>query len=178
MLNTILEYLIRGGNMEHNYYMKQALKEAAAAGKAGEVPVGAIVVLDNKIIGRGHNLIKSKTDPAGHAEIIAIRKAAKKNKSERLNGAILYATIEPCPMCAGVILLARIKTLVFGAKDLKTGACGSVHTVINDKRNNHQVEVIEGVMADDCGGLVSEFFKGRRLEKKALRPPIRQENKK
>jgi tRNA(adenine34) deaminase len=148
--------------MDHTYYMKEALKEAKKAYKKDEVPVGAVIVKDGKIIARGHNLIRTKKDPAAHAEIVAIRKACKKLKNERLNGVFLYVNIEPCPMCAGAILLARVKTLVYGAADIKTGACGSVFTVINDKKNNHQVEVIKGVLEKECGGIVSDFFKNKR----------------
>ncbi len=149
--------------MEHLKYMKEALKEAGKAYKKDEVPVGAVIVKDNKIIARGYNLIRTKNDPSAHAETVAIRKACKKLKNERLNGAFLYVNIEPCPMCAGAILLARVKTLVYGAADTKTGACGSVFTVINDKRNNHQVEVIKGVLEKECGGIVSNFFKNKRI---------------
>jgi tRNA(adenine34) deaminase len=148
--------------MDHAYYMKEALKEAAKAGKKDEVPVGAVIVKDNKIIARGHNLIRTKKDPSAHAEIVAIRKACKKLKNERLNGTTLYVNIEPCAMCSGAILLARIKTLVFGTADLKTGACGSVFSVINDKRNNHQVELISGVLKQACGEIVSNFFRDKR----------------
>ena len=148
--------------MEHTYYMKEALKEAGKAGKKDEVPVGCVIVKDGKVMARGHNLIKTKKDPSAHAEIVTIRKACKKLKNERLNGAILYVNIEPCPMCAGSILLARVKTLVYGAEDPKTGACGSVFSVINDKRNNHQVELITGVLKKECGEIVSSFFKNKR----------------
>jgi tRNA(adenine34) deaminase len=150
--------------MTHEHYMREAIKEAEKAGKKDEVPVGAIIVKDGKIITRGHNLIRTKDDPTAHAEIVAIRKACKRLENERLNGVILYVNIEPCPMCAGAILLARIKTLVYGANDPKTGACGSVFTVINDKRNNHQVEVIKGVLENECGNIVREFFKNKRVE--------------
>lgn len=159
--------------MNHEAYMKAAIKEAKTAFNNSEVPVGAVIVKDGVIISRGYNKIVGKKDPCGHAEILAIKKAAKKSGSERLNGAILYATIEPCSMCAGAIILARIKTLVYGADDLKTGACGSVHKIINDKRNNHQVEVVKGILKDECSGLISSFFKGRRLEKKVLRKQIK-----
>jgi len=150
--------------MDHFKYMKAALKEAEKAGKKDEVPVGCIIVRDGKIIARGYNLIRTKKDPSAHAEIIAIRKACKKLKNERLNGANLYVNIEPCPMCAGAILLARVKTLVYGAQDPKTGACGSVFGVINDERNNHQVELISGVLKKECGEIVTNFFKNKRIE--------------
>lgn len=142
--------------------MKQALKEAEKAGKKDEVPVGCVIVKDGKVIARGHNLIRTKKDPSAHAEIVAIRKACKKLKNERLNGVNLYVNIEPCPMCSGAILLARAKTLVYGADDPKTGACGSVFRVINDARNNHQVELIAGVLKKECGEIVSSFFKNKR----------------
>jgi tRNA(adenine34) deaminase len=152
--------------MDHEYYMRQALLEAEKAGKKNEVPAGAVIVMGGKIIARAHNNIINKSDPCGHAEVIAIRKAAKKTGNERLNGAILYATIEPCCMCAGAILLARIKTLVYGARELKTGACGSVHKVINDPRNNHSVGVVPGVLGDACGAVIKAFFKEKRKGKK------------
>jgi tRNA(adenine34) deaminase len=150
--------------MNHIKYMKEALKEANKAALKDEVPVGCVIVNDGKIIARGHNLIRTKKDPSAHAEIVAIRKACKKLKNERLNGVILYVNIEPCPMCAGAILLARVKTLVYGAEDLKTGACGSVFSVINDNRNNHQVELITGVLKKECGEIVSNFFKNKRVD--------------
>jgi tRNA(adenine34) deaminase len=151
--------------MGHEYYMRLALLEAVKAGKKDEVPVGAVIVMDGKIIARAHNNIINRNDPCGHAELIAIRKAAKKTGNERLNGAILYATIEPCCMCAGAILLARIKTLVYGARELKTGACGSVHEVINDPRNNHTVEVVADVLSAGCGAVIKEFFKKKRKKR-------------
>jgi len=142
--------------------MEEALKEAKKAYKKDEVPVGAVIVKDGKIIVRAHNLIKSRKNPAGHAEILAIRKAAKKLDSERLIGTSLYATIEPCAMCAGAIVLARIETLVFGANDLKTGACGSVFKIINNKKNNHKVKVIKGIMKEECEEIIRKFFKEKR----------------
>lgn len=145
--------------------MRLALLEAVKAGKKDEVPVGAVIVMDGKIIARAHNNIINRNDPCGHAELIAIRKAAKKTGNERLNGAILYATIEPCCMCAGAILLARIKTLVYGARELKTGACGSVHEIINDPRNNHTVEVVADVLSAGCGAVIKEFFKKKRKKR-------------
>jgi tRNA(adenine34) deaminase len=151
--------------MGHEYYMRLALLEAVKAGKKDEVPVGAVIVMDGKIIARAHNNIINRNDPCGHAELIAIRKAAKKTGNERLNGAILYATIEPCCMCAGAILLARIKTLVYGARELKTGACGSVHEIINDPRNNHTVEVVADVLSAGCGAVIKEFFKKKRKKR-------------
>ncbi len=142
--------------------MKEALKEAEKAYKKDEVPVGAVIVQNEKIISRAHNLIKSKKNPAGHAEILAIQKASKKLNSERLIGTSLYVTIEPCAMCAGAIILARVGKLVFGADDPKTGACGSVYKIINNKKNNHKVKVIKGVMQKECAEIIKKFFKRKR----------------
>ena len=126
------------------------------------MPVGAVIVKDNKIIVRAHNLISKKKDPLAHAEMLAIKKAAKKLKNERLLNTSLYVNIEPCSMCAGAIVLARIETLVFGAKDLKTGACGSVFKIINSKKNNHKVKVKKGVMSKECSDIIKKFFKEKR----------------
>jgi tRNA(adenine34) deaminase len=142
--------------------MKEAIKEAEKSFKKDEVPVGAVLVYENKIIARAHNLIKTKKDPTAHAEILAIRKAAKKMNNERLIDVSLYVTIEPCAMCAGAIILARIKNLFFGARDPKTGACGSVFDVISNKKNNHKVNVISGIMGNECAGIMKKFFKNKR----------------
>ncbi len=142
--------------------MKEAIKEAEKSFKKDEVPVGAVLVYENKIIATAHNLIRTKKDPAAHAEILAIRKAAKKLNNERLIDASLYVTIEPCAMCAGAIILARIKNLIFGAKDQKTGACGSVFDVISNKKNNHKVNVISGIMENECAEIMKKFFKNKR----------------
>ena len=148
--------------MTHTYYMTEALKEAQKAYDKDEVPVGAVIVRNGKIIARAHNLIKSKNDPAGHAEILAIKKAAKVLNNERLNGTILYVNIEPCAMCAGAIILARVKTLVFGTPDKKTGACGSVYRIINNKKNNHQVEVVKNVLKQESAKIITDFFREKR----------------
>ncbi|MBP7792615.1 MAG: tRNA adenosine(34) deaminase TadA [Candidatus Goldbacteria bacterium] len=148
--------------MQHIKFMKEAIKEAEKSFKKDEVPVGAVLVYENKIIATAHNLIRTKKDPAAHAEILAIRKAAKKLNNERLIDASLYVTIEPCAMCAGAIILARIKNLIFGAKDQKTGACGSVFDVISNKKNNHKVNVISGIMENECAEIMKKFFKNKR----------------
>jgi tRNA(adenine34) deaminase len=142
--------------------MQQALKEAQKAYKKDEVPVGAIIVKNKKIIARAHNLIKTKKDPTAHAEILVIKKASLKLKNERLIDSDLYVTIEPCAMCAGAIILARIKNLFFGAKDPKTGACGSVFDIINNKKNNHTVNVTEGILKDQCSDILKKFFERKR----------------
>ncbi|MCE5300158.1 MAG: tRNA adenosine(34) deaminase TadA [Spirochaetia bacterium] len=148
--------------MVHQKFMRVALKEAEKSLKRDEVPVGAVITRDGKIVSRSHNLIRAKHDPAGHAEIKAIRKAAAKLGYERLNGCTLYVTLEPCAMCAGAILLSRVDRLVYGAADPKTGACKSVHHIINNEKNNHKVEVIEGVLKEECSAILKVFFKGKR----------------
>lgn len=147
---------------KHYIFMKQAIKEAEKAYKKDEVPVGAILVKQDKIIARAHNLIRKLKDPTAHAEILAIKKAGKKIGNERLIGTTLYTTIEPCSMCAGAIILARIEKLVFGAQDLKTGACGSVFKIINNKKNNHKVKIVKNVMKEECAEIIQKFFKEKR----------------
>jgi tRNA(adenine34) deaminase len=140
-------------------WMRVALQEASIALKKKEVPVGAVVVYRDKIIGRGHNQTETLNDPTAHAEILAIGAAANYLNSWRLSEAVLYVTLEPCAMCAGAIVLARMKKLVFGAFDPKTGACGSLYNLVQDGRLNHQVEVVLEVLKEDCSGLLQTFFK-------------------
>ena len=146
------------------FYMSEALKEAGKAFAEDEVPVGAIIVYKGRIIGRAHNQIKLLKDPTAHAEMIAITQAASYLANERLLDTVLYVTIEPCTMCAGAILLARIKRLVFGAVDLKTGAFGSVLD-LNKNKFNHRVAVTKGVLREESASLMSEFFKKKRCKK-------------
>jgi tRNA(adenine34) deaminase len=143
-------------------WMRAALDEADIAQARGEVPVGAVVVIGDAIVGRGHNLTVGADDPCGHAEILALRGAGREIGNYRLNGATLYVTLEPCPMCAGAMIHARIARLVYGAPDPKTGAAGSVFDVLGDARHNHRVEVEGGVLADDCGARLRAFFRARR----------------
>lgn len=143
-------------------YMETALELASQAALAGEVPVGAIVVKDGVVIGRGFNAPIGQHDPSAHAEIQAIRDAAKTLGNYRLVGCTLYVTIEPCAMCAGAIQHARIARLVYGASDPKTGACGSVVNLMAEPRLNHHTEVIGGAMAEECGAILSQFFASRR----------------
>ncbi len=154
-----------GDKMNHEFFMKEALKEALKAYKKNEVPVGAVVVKDGVVISRGHNLIRLTRNAAAHAEMIALKKASKKIGFVRLTGLALYVTLEPCPMCAGAILLSRLDSLIYGATDPKTGACGSVHTILNDKRNNHQVKITAGVLEKECAELLTGFFKEKRKQK-------------
>jgi tRNA(adenine34) deaminase len=143
-------------------YMQIALQLAQQGATAGEVPVGALVVRDGEIVGRGYNSPISRQDPSAHAEIQAMREAALTLGNYRLVGCTLYVTLEPCAMCAGAIQHARIARLVFGASDPKTGACGSVVNLMEEARLNHHAEVTAGVMAQECGRLLSDFFASRR----------------
>jgi tRNA(adenine34) deaminase len=144
-------------------YLELALAEARLAAKAGEVPVGAIVVFENEIVGRGRNAVLGSNDPTAHAEIVALREAALRLSNYRLTGCELYTTLEPCAMCAGAIIHSRIARLVYGAPDPKAGAAGSALDVINHPKLNHQLQVVGGVMADECGELLRAFFRERRL---------------
>ncbi len=145
----------------NEYFMSMAIQEAKIAENKGEVPVGAIIVRNNKIISRGHNIKEDTNDPTDHAEIIAIRSASKKLKSWRLNDCDMYVTLEPCPMCAGAIVQSRIKTLYIGTFDPKAGACGSVLNVVQNYNFNHWVNV-KWLYDEQCSGIIKEFFKSRR----------------
>ena len=146
-------------------YMQIALSLGRQAAQNGEVPVGAIVVKDGVVIGRGSNAPITLQDPTAHAEIIAMREAAQHIGNYRLVGCTLYVTLEPCAMCSGTIQHARIAKLVYGASDPKTGACGSVINLMNEPKLNHHCEVISGVLAQECGAVLTEFFKQRRLKR-------------
>jgi tRNA(adenine34) deaminase len=148
-------------------FMHEALLLAQQAAELGEVPVGAIVVKDGVIVGRGSNAPIGSHDPSAHAEILALREAAKRLGNYRLVDCSLYVTLEPCAMCAGAIQHARIGQLVFGAKDPKTGACGSVVNLMTEDKLNHHTGVASGVLESECGQLLSDFFKQRRLSKKS-----------
>lgn len=147
-------------------YMKIALKEAKKAYDKGEIPVGAVIVKDDKIIARGHNLKELKFDTTKHAEIIAIQKASKKLESWRLEDCEMYVTLEPCSMCAGALIQARIKKVYIGTMDYKTGACGSVLNLLKDYKFNHNVELETGILQEECENLIKEFFKDLRKIKK------------
>jgi len=148
--------------MDDEHWMGLALEEAAQAAQAGEVPVGAVVVLDGRLIGRGYNAPIARHDPTAHAEIVALRAAAQEARNYRLTGATLYATIEPCTMCCGAALHARIARLVYGADDAKAGAVRSLHRLLDDARLNHHVDVTAGVRAEECGARLSAFFRAKR----------------
>ena len=142
--------------------MRQALSLARRAEAAGEVPVGAVVAVDGEVIGEGWNQPVGSHDPSAHAEILALREAGARIGNYRLVDATLYVTLEPCAMCAGAMVHARIRRLVFGAFDPKTGAAGSVFDIVRSPQLNHRVEVTAGVLADECGGLLQSFFRSRR----------------
>jgi tRNA(adenine34) deaminase len=148
--------------MDDSGFMGLALDQAREAGAAGEVPVGALVVLDGEVVGRGFNQPISRHDPTAHAEIMALRDAATRLGNYRLPGCTLYVTLEPCAMCAGAIMHARIDRVVFGARDPKTGAAGSVIDLFAEARLNHHTSVAGGVLAEECGSLLSGFFVARR----------------
>ncbi|PYV98865.1 MAG: tRNA adenosine(34) deaminase TadA [Acidobacteria bacterium] len=151
--------------------MEEALRCAQRALQSNEVPVGAVVVLENKIIGRGWNRNLTDSDPTAHAEIIALREAAARIGNHRLLNCELFSTIEPCAMCAGAMIHARIKRLVYGADDPKAGAVHSVLQVLNHPRLNHQIEVRSGVLGNRCAELLQEFFRLRRSEQKDVMKP-------
>ena len=151
---------------EDERWMRHAVAEAQLALKKDEVPVGAVVVYEDKIIGRGHNQVETLKDPTAHAEIIAIGAAATYLNSWRLSGASLYVTIEPCAMCAGALVLSRIERLVFGAKDPKAGACGSLYNIVQDIRLNHQVQIIPYILEQECSQILQAFFE--RVRQKSL----------
>lgn len=142
--------------------MEEALKEAQKAQQMDEVPVGAILVVNDQIISRAHNLRESLQDPTAHAELIVIKNASQKLKRWRLNDATIYVTLEPCPMCAGAMALARIGRLVFGASDPKSGAVGSLMNIVRDNRLNHTVEVVRGVLEEQSASILREFFSKKR----------------
>jgi tRNA(adenine34) deaminase len=148
--------------MTDEAWMTEALAEAALAEANGEVPVGAVVVFNGAIIGRGYNRPISSNDPTAHAEILALREAARTLNNYRLPGIILYVTVEPCLMCMGALLQARVQRLVFGCSDLKAGAAGSVYDVSNDPRLNHRLEVTTGIRADESREFLRRFFRGKR----------------
>ena len=143
-------------------YLRAAIDEALAAERDGEVPVGAVVVYEDAIVGRGNNRVLRDSDPTAHAEIVAMRAAGQTLRNYRLENCTLYVTLEPCAMCAGAILHARIKRLVYAATDPKAGACGSVLSVMNHPQLNHKVEVEAGLLAEECGALLTNFFRARR----------------
>lgn len=155
---------------QHEYWMELAIREARAALKKNEVPVGAIIIHQGVVIGKGSNQTETLQDPTAHAEMIAITAAASHLSQWRLDKCTMYVTLEPCAMCAGAIVLARIPLLIFGAYDPKAGACTSLYTITNDTRLNHRVHAIGGVLEEKCSEILKEFFlKKRTAEKSPLK---------
>jgi tRNA(adenine34) deaminase len=151
-------------NQNDEYYMRLAIEAAKIAQENGDVPIGAVIVKDGQIIGRAYNQREQLQDPTAHAEIIALTQAAAAVENWHLDGCTIYVTLEPCPMCAGALVLARMDRLVYGCADPKTGAIKSLYNIVQDERLNHRLEVTAGVLADECSKLLQDFFKGRRNE--------------
>lgn len=154
-------------------YMAEALRLAAQARDRGDVPVGALVVLGDSVIGTGFNTREADDDPSGHAEINALREACRRMGAWRVDGATLYVTLEPCPMCAGALVNARVARLVYGAADPKAGAARTLYSLCDDPRLNHRMLVQPGVLADDCGQILSEFFREARARHREARARAR-----
>ncbi|MFP3392199.1 tRNA adenosine(34) deaminase TadA [Brevibacillus sp. SIMBA_040] len=152
-------------SVEHEKFMMAAIEEAGKAAVIGEVPIGAVIVRNGEIVGRGYNLRETQKDPTLHAEMIAIREASEKLGGWRLIGCTLYVTLEPCPMCAGAIVQSRIEQVVYGARDPKAGCAGTLMNLLEEPRFNHQVPVIEGVLAEECAQLLKDFFRGLRKKR-------------
>jgi tRNA(adenine34) deaminase len=148
--------------MDDQRWMRLALAEAERAAAMGEVPVGAVVVCGDEVVGRGHNRREVDADPLAHAELLALREAARTVGGWRLSGCTMYVTLEPCAMCAGALVASRVDRLVYGAADPKAGYCGSLGDLVRDERLNHRLEVAPGVLEDECGDLLKRFFEGLR----------------
>ena len=151
---------------EDERFMKAAIEAAKIAEENGDVPIGAVIVGKNKIIGRAYNQREQLADPTAHAEIIALTQAAAALENWHLNGCTIYVTLEPCPMCAGALVLSRMDRLVYGCDDPKAGACGSLYNIVTDERLNHRLEVTSGVLQEQCRQQLQEFFAKRRIENK------------
>jgi tRNA(adenine34) deaminase len=150
----------------HQFYMKMALEQADLAEDIGEVPVGAVVVIDNEVVGVGYNRCIIDSDPSLHAEMVAIRDASKRINNYRLVGASLYVTLEPCSMCAGLLVHSRLKQLIFGAHDPKAGAAGSIMNLVQHEKLNHKIDIVPNVLEDVCSDKLSDFFRKRRAHHK------------
>lgn len=151
--------------MDYEVFMREAIELAKRAGESNEVPIGCVIEYNGEIIGRGYNMRNTLKSSLAHAELIAIEQAAKHIGDWRLDGCTLFVTLEPCPMCSGAIVTARIKTAVFGARNPKAGCCGSVMNIVQAKGLNHCVEIVEGICRDECSALLTDFFARLRLGK-------------
>jgi len=163
--------------MDDIFFMKEALKEAKKAYDEDEVPIGTVAVYKNQIIGRGHNQTEQLNDPTAHAEMIAITAAANALNSWRLNEVNIYTTVEPCVMCAGALVLARVKRIVFGARDEKFGGCGSIFSIVDEKRLNHRIEITEGVLEEQAVSLLKSFFEKKREKMAAKDAAVKGQSK-
>ena len=159
--------------MDDRHWMMQALAEARRAADLGEVPIGAVVVRDGEVVGRGHNRRELDGDPLAHAELLALREAAGRVQGWRLSGCTMYATLEPCPMCAGALVASRIDRLVYGASDPKAGFCGSLGNLVQDPRLNHRLEVSAGTLAEESAALLRGFFVSLRAPRQQPDEPSR-----
>ena len=162
MSGTVMIGSERAWTVEDEHYMRRALEEARTAAEEGEVPVGAVIVCAGEVVASAHNQREQLCDPTSHAEMIAITQAAAALGDWRLEGCTLYVTLEPCPMCAGAIVQARIERVVYGAADPKAGACESLYTLTNDPRLNHRAQVVGGVLEEECRAILQDFFRQRR----------------
>lgn len=153
-------------NEHDEFYMREAIREAKKAEELNEVPIGAVIVLEGEIISRAHNLRESEQNAIAHAELLAIDQACRKIGSWRLEDADLYVTLEPCPMCSGAIILSRVNRVIYGARDPKGGCAGTLMNLLQDERFNHQCEVVDGVLEDECGQMLTDFFRKIRTRKK------------
>ncbi|MBD0409145.1 tRNA adenosine(34) deaminase TadA [Bacillus siamensis] len=158
--------------MNDEYYMREAIKEAKKAEAKGEVPIGAVLVLHDEIVARAHNLRETEQRSLAHAEMLAIDEACRKLGTWRLEDAVLYVTLEPCPMCAGAVVLSRVDKVVFGAFDPKGGCTGTLMNLLQEERFNHQAEVVSGVLEEECGEMLSAFFRKLRRQKKDMRKKL------
>ncbi|ABS72467.1 MULTISPECIES: tRNA adenosine(34) deaminase TadA [Bacillus] len=158
--------------MNDEYYMREAIKEAKKAEAKGEVPIGAVLVLHDEIVARAHNLRETEQRSLAHAEMLAIDEACRKLGTWRLEDAVLYVTLEPCPMCAGAVVLSRVDKVVFGAFDPKGGCTGTLMNLLQEERFNHQAEVVSGVLGEECGEMLSAFFRKLRRQKKDMRKKL------
>ena len=162
MIEQVSNTIIKPNNDEQ--YMRKAIEQAKIAEENGDVPIGAVIVHNGHVIAKAYNQREQLQDPTAHAEIIALTQAAAAMENWHLHGCTMYVTLEPCCMCAGALVLARIDRLVYGCADLKTGACGSLYNIVQDERLNHRLEVMSGVLADECSQLLQQFFQKKRQE--------------
>jgi tRNA(adenine34) deaminase len=169
MFDFLIRWIFMEEHIQDEYFMKEAIKEAKKAEELDEVPIGAVIVFQGEMIARAHNLRESRQNAVAHAELLAIDQACQQMGTWRLEDTTLYVTLEPCPMCSGAIMLSRVKRVVYGASDPKGGCAGTLMNLLQEQRFNHQSEVTAGVLAEECGLMLSSFFQKLRERKKAER---------